>query len=289
MSWLAGVAPTPTIAGSVGRSPHWHDPRRMLADHELLLCGPGAWYELRTDQGTIRLRPQSWVIVPPGAWHICAMQGLSERRAWVHFDWLPGPPLRDPVCVYAPAVPPPGWLRPLPLGIPPGWRHGSLADPVAAWSLFDRLEARFHHAEGRVSATARALLLELLLGLLADEAPPAAPRLRRPGLVERIRSELAAIAATSFARQPSLRRRLAALGCSYDHAARSFRAAYGMTPLDYVAQQRLAAAEALLADTDLSVREVALRLGFIDAAYFGRLFRRHRGCTPEAWRRGRAG
>jgi len=287
MSWLAEVAPTPTIVGAVGPSPHWHDARRMLADHELMLCGPGARYEFRHDHGVIRLAPQSWIIVPPGAWHICSFTGASTRRAWVHYDWQPGPPPRDPVCVYAPDIPAPGWLRPPPPGIPAGWRHGALSDPASAWSLFDRLDARFHHGDVRVNATARALLLELLLALLADEAPPAAPRLRRPQLVERIRAELATIAATPFARQPALRRRLASFGCTYDHAARSFRAAFGMTPLDYIASQRLAAAETLLADTTLTVREIAGRLGFNDHAYFGRLFRRHRGHTPQAWRKKR--
>ena len=287
MSWLASVAPTPTIIGSVGRSQRWHDPRRMLADHELLLLGSGAWYELATDQGPLRLRPQSWVIVPPGAWHVCGLQGISLRRGWVHFDWWPAPAPLDPVCVYAPAAPPPGWLCPDASGVPGGWRHGAIPDPAAIWSLFDRLEARFHHPDPGVNATARALLLELLLSLLGAEAPAAAPRLRRAGLVERIRVELATLAALPFANQPSLRRRLAALGCTYDHAARTFRAAYGMSPLDYVAQLRLGAAETLLADTTLPVREIATRLGFADAGYFTRLFRRHRGRTPESWRQNR--
>jgi AraC-like DNA-binding protein len=40
-----------------------------------------------------------------------------------------------------------------------------------------------------------------------------------------------------------------------------------------------------IADTDLSVREVAMRTGFSDTAYFGKVFRENTGMTPLAFHR----
>jgi AraC family transcriptional activator of pobA len=37
--------------------------------------------------------------------------------------------------------------------------------------------------------------------------------------------------------------------------------------------------------TASSVQAIALGLGFSDAAYFNRFFRRHAGNSPQAWRR----
>ena len=54
---------------------------------------------------------------------------------------------------------------------------------------------------------------------------------------------------------------------------------------------RLERASELLADPragGLSVAEVALRTGFLDPAYFGRLFRKRFGITPREWRSGHA-
>ena len=49
---------------------------------------------------------------------------------------------------------------------------------------------------------------------------------------------------------------------------------------------RMDCATALLADARLTVAEVGARLGYSDPANFGRAFRRLRGTTPAAWRRG---
>jgi two-component system response regulator YesN len=44
-------------------------------------------------------------------------------------------------------------------------------------------------------------------------------------------------------------------------------------------------ARQLLTDTDKSITEIALEVGFYDSGYFGRVFRREVGVSPEAYRR----
>lgn len=65
---------------------------------------------------------------------------------------------------------------------------------------------------------------------------------------------------------------------------RRFQEALGMTPLDYVHAVRLEAAKSLLEGGDLSVEAIANEIGYEDASFFGRLFRRRVGLTPKQYR-----
>jgi AraC-like DNA-binding protein len=77
-----------------------------------------------------------------------------------------------------------------------------------------------------------------------------------------------------------------AAGASVGHVQRSFRAAYGLTVIDFVQLLRVRRAQALLRDTDLPVEAVAAAVGFASASYFTRLFVRHTGQSPARFRRG---
>lgn len=72
-------------------------------------------------------------------------------------------------------------------------------------------------------------------------------------------------------------------GLSRHHFTRSFTAAFGMGPKDYLTDQRLRLACALLRDGG-QVQEVAAACGFGDAAWFCKVFRRHIGMSPGAYR-----
>jgi len=66
---------------------------------------------------------------------------------------------------------------------------------------------------------------------------------------------------------------------------RRFRQATGMAPIDYVHALRLEEARQMLETTDLPVEAVALEIGYEDASFFRRLFRRKVGLTPSEYRR----
>jgi transcriptional regulator GlxA family with amidase domain len=65
---------------------------------------------------------------------------------------------------------------------------------------------------------------------------------------------------------------------------RRFRDATGLTPLDYVHALRLEEAKQMLETGDLSVEAIANEVGYEDASFFGRLFRRKIGVTPAQYR-----
>jgi len=56
----------------------------------------------------------------------------------------------------------------------------------------------------------------------------------------------------------------------------------GMSPLAYVHRLRLEEAYRLLSNSSMNVAEVAGNVGFDDANYFSRLFRRKMGMPPSA-------
>jgi AraC-like DNA-binding protein len=58
----------------------------------------------------------------------------------------------------------------------------------------------------------------------------------------------------------------------------------GLSYREIVGAARLARAEALLRETDLTVTEIALELGYNEHANFSRAFRRATGCTPSDFR-----
>nr|WP_238362631.1 AraC family transcriptional regulator [Actinopolymorpha pittospori] len=88
---------------------------------------------------------------------------------------------------------------------------------------------------------------------------------------------------------PALRLRLAdlagAVGLSPAYLAELFTAQLGTSPARYQRRLRLHRAEMLLAETDHSVTQIAVELGFSSAQHFATAFRAESGRTPREFRR----
>ncbi len=65
-----------------------------------------------------------------------------------------------------------------------------------------------------------------------------------------------------------------------------FRSCTGTTPRAYVIELRLQSACDLLHTSDLSVAQIAQSVGYDDPHYFSRIFKQHRGVSPEIYRMG---
>ena len=78
---------------------------------------------------------------------------------------------------------------------------------------------------------------------------------------------------------------LAEMACmSKDHFIRIFKRETGETPNAYIAHRKQEKAELLLITTDLSIKAIATTLGYDDASYFNKLFKKHAGLTPQQYR-----
>jgi AraC-like DNA-binding protein len=79
---------------------------------------------------------------------------------------------------------------------------------------------------------------------------------------------------------------LATVGCmSRRTLSREFRAALGVTPVQYMVRLRIQRAMELLTASDAGISEIAASLGYGDANYFTRQFRAVTGMTPREVRR----
>jgi len=74
-----------------------------------------------------------------------------------------------------------------------------------------------------------------------------------------------------------------ACGMSTFRFSRSFHEGFGLTFQDYVLRYRILEACRLLRHPDSNITEVAYSVGFNDASYFSRVFRRFIGTSPSAY------
>ena len=70
------------------------------------------------------------------------------------------------------------------------------------------------------------------------------------------------------------------------HFIRTFRATFGETPHRYLQRRRVERSMFLLRETDRSVTDVCLDVGFTSLGTFSRTFREIVGETPSAYRKG---
>ncbi len=131
-------------------------------------------------------------------------------------------------------------------------------------------------------------VLRLLAELFRSElrAVCAADAIRRDTVAYlRIAPALTFIA-ENYARPISLDELAGACCINVSYFCRRFREVTGVTALNYISDYRISKAEALLLTTDLSVAEVAARVGFSDGCYFSRRFKALRGFPPSRLRSG---
>lgn len=72
---------------------------------------------------------------------------------------------------------------------------------------------------------------------------------------------------------------------SVSYFFRAFRGSFGDAPHAFIVRRRVANAQLRLKEGDEPIAQVALSCGFSDQAHFSRVFARHLGCPPGAWRR----
>jgi signal transduction histidine kinase/DNA-binding LacI/PurR family transcriptional regulator/CheY-like chemotaxis protein len=74
------------------------------------------------------------------------------------------------------------------------------------------------------------------------------------------------------------------IGISADYLTDCFHQELGITPTTYIRRYRIRQACELLRNTDQSITQVAMDVGFLDGAHFTHTFQREIGMTPRAYR-----
>ena len=171
--------------------------------------------------------------------------------------------------------------------------HALLVEPTSSathaqsfTSPVSRLLDEIVYCDAR--AASRPLFLEAkgleLLGLLIDElelANPSSPLGRR----DRERLEQARrLLVQRMINPPTLAELARCVGLNEAKLKAGFRTLFGTSAFAYLREQRMETARGLLAQRDLSVSEVALRVGFANPSKFAAAFRKHFGIPPSVYR-----
>jgi AraC-like DNA-binding protein len=156
------------------------------------------------------------------------------------------------------------------------------AKEQSRWTtIFDQVQEHQAASEhgGRLAATAG--LLQLLSILLGADA-----RRRHGGAMPDRRMSAALAFLERNQTRPLLMADVAKVtGMSEDAFSRVFRQQLGRPPLQHLIRLRLSSARRLLVhEPNLPITDVAQRCGFDDPGHFTRLFRKHFGTPPGAFR-----
>jgi len=239
------------------------------------------------DGGSLRLGEREWRIetgdaylIAPG--EIADPSGLQEAEGWALF--FPPEVLgsQSPGAFLSWRAHP--LLFPFVRGAAAGAQHLKV-QPAQRSSWSERFSALDLELRQRRDGYREAVLAHLTL-LLVDVGRLAANvvgdlRLKDEPLL----AEVFGFIEAHYKEPISLKDVARAVSLSPGHLTTVVRRKTGRTVLEWIAERRMVEARRLLVETDLSVEEVGRRVGYVDAGYFVRSFRRAHGATPLGWRR----
>jgi AraC-like DNA-binding protein len=130
------------------------------------------------------------------------------------------------------------------------------------------------HRTSRLRCAVIRLLLEIIDGSQRHVSTATSPRM----------SEIIGLIRDHPQENYSLKELARRVHVSLSHFKRIFKAELGLSPREYILQQKIEAAKRLLGESDAPVTSIALDLGFVSSQYFATVFRRITGDTPTAYR-----
>jgi len=128
--------------------------------------------------------------------------------------------------------------------------------------------------------------LHLLLADLQQAAAEANPAVLRPeSHSEELVRQVVGYLTTQYAEPVTIEAMAESLGYNRAYLSRLFKRHTGMTPIAFLTQARIDHGRRLLRERpELTVEQIASSVGFHDALYFSKLFRRRYGESPTDYR-----
>jgi AraC-like DNA-binding protein len=281
------LAPAPgELALGVWRLGDARGPEGRIGAHAhqfpVLVYGESASGPLTSGDSPLSIEPGDLLVIAPGA-----LMGPFERmhpghaRGWAVSFTAEALGADVPGSSFAWRTHP--LLFPFVLGRPTGVLRLSVpADERSRWS--DRFRALSRELEDRADGYREAAVahLTLLLVGVSRLAADVVDDLRVNQ--EPLLADVFAVIEQRYAEPLSLRDVARAVSISPGHLTTTVRLRTGRTVQDWIVDRRMVQARRLLAGTAFSVAEVGRRVGYLDAGYFTRVFRRVHRVTPTAWR-----
>jgi AraC-like DNA-binding protein/mannose-6-phosphate isomerase-like protein (cupin superfamily) len=183
------------------------------------------------------------------------MPGLSARETAVLYDGLAS--VKPPVFHYSPDL-----------------EH-----------CMERLLAEHRRPTPESAIVARGILHELIAWIIRDYRAEQLRRDREPAGYSPPITKVMAWLSEHLDENAAVSDLADVAGLSPSYFRRWFHREVGSSPRDYVTQMRIERAKRLLGETDRSITEIAMELGYSTSAYFTAVFHRETGTTPSDFRR----
>lgn len=222
-------------------------------------------FELDIKGKHYHIRPGQMCYIPAGTLHERRINIAGPvEKYYTHFDLLFG---TEPLSSY--------FNLPTVIGI---------ADTERTVALFEILRKCYVQGSGLPQTVIRAngALLELLALVITESGASLNPAER-----DTEQSMQAAIhhIHANLHRNITVAELAELTGYSPGHFAKTFRKCFGQLPLEYITQLKIKRAENRLRETHLSVAAIAEELGYCDANYFGKVFKKTTGVSPLQYRK----
>ncbi|MED4958592.1 AraC family transcriptional regulator [Paenibacillus macerans] len=173
------------------------------------------------------------------------------------------------------------------VGITPGSPVCHSGDIAALHRPYTRIRSAFRHADDprleSLEASGWLTLLFHQLGLANRELLPA-PETMEPAMIDRQVEQAVRWITLQYHQPISIGELSRRLGYHRAHLFHAFKARTGLSPKQYLMKVRIEKAKELLAGP-LTVDQIAASVGFNDALYFSRQFKKATGLPPSEYRK----
>lgn len=256
--------PYPYLQHPVDHHFDWESGRTLSA-YQIVYISQGAGsFESAETAGSIDIQPDTAFLLFPNVWH--RYRPGTEHGWEEHWIELVGPA--------------PQFLQ----------KQGLLKpnEPIFHFGTRMGFAHHFHmiHKHAHTPTSDRlGQLATLGLHLLTLLTHPPDPLPKPPSRIDAIISQAQARIANFYDQPLNVEALAQEANIAYSYFRRAFKAHLGISPKQYQIHIRLRKADELLANTQLSIVQISELLGFHSPYHFSSQFKKHRGQSPDHWRR----
>lgn len=254
-------APYPTKPHPGDHQFDWEHGRVLHTMQIVLITGGTGWFE-STPTGVRRIEAGTAFALLPNVWH---RYRPDPACGWVE-SWIE---------VQGPVVE--NLLR------SESFSSASSVRRISAASSMESALAAVHLRARSAGASFDPELSAAAMGVLAAWEKARLVRPERSRVV-RIVNDAETYLSHHFTEPVNIEALARRLGMAYSHFRQAFRAQTGFAPWQYVLNLRLAHARRALASSDITLDELAGRLGFSSGFHLSTAFKQATGLAPQQWR-----
>jgi len=215
---------------------------------------------IKSSDGVNLCPPGSWIIWSDNDGHYYGREDLEWMHSWIHFDGkLVNSMVSDS-----------------------GFKTNTVMKLDSGDNLLKSLSSIYHERIEQANPDVIILqnLFQNLLRKLARQIGQGKLKQAIPQRILKIKSKLETHSSSrytisSLAKEASM---------SIPYFCAEFKKYVGTSPIEYQIRMRLQQARYLLYDLNLSISEIATRLGYLDIFHFSKQFKKHFGVSPSSLR-----